>query len=128
MGGDANRRSAERYFAAVRAHDFDTLDDLRHEGFVQEWPQMGERTRGKANARAINENHPGTPIPTVRRVTGDDDFWVAETTLEYPDGSVWQAVHLFEFRDGTILRQTDYFGAPLAAPAWREGWVERMDT
>ncbi len=127
MGGEANRASAERYFSAVRERDFDAMSDLRHEDFVQEWPQMGERTRGKPNARAINENHPGTPMPTVHRVTGDGDFWVAETTLEYPDGSVWNGVHLFEFRDRKIVKQTDYFGAPIPAPAWRERWVERME-
>jgi hypothetical protein len=115
------------YFDAVRAHDFDTLSDTRHDDFVQEWHQMGERTRGKKNARLINENHPGLPMPTIRRIHEGPDFCVAETTLRYPDGSVWQAVNIFEFKDGLISRQTDYFGAPIPAPAWRSKWVERME-
>lgn len=121
-----HRQVVEAYFAAVRAHDFDALSDTRSDGFVQEWHQMGERTRGKENARLINEHHPGLPKPTIRRIHEGPDFCVAETTLEYPDGSVWQAVNIFEFKDGLIARQTDYFGAPLPAPAWRAQWVEKM--
>jgi hypothetical protein len=121
------RQVVEDYFSAVRAHDFGALSDTRHEDFIQEWHQMGERTRGKQNARLINENHPGLPKPTIRRILEGPDFCVAETTLEYPDGSVWQAVNIFEFKDGLVARQTDYFGAPLTAPAWRARWVEKME-
>jgi hypothetical protein len=123
----SHRQVVEDYFSAVRAHDFDALSDTRHDDFIQEWHQMGERTRGKPNARLINENHPGLPKPTIRRIHEGPDFCVAETTLEYPDGSVWQAVNIFEFKDGLVARQTDYFGAPLNAPAWRAKWVEKME-
>jgi len=46
--------------------------------------------------------------------------------LAYPDGSIWQAVNIFEFKDGLIVRQTDYFGAAISAPTWRAQWVEQM--
>lgn len=127
MGDEQNRAAVERYFRGVTDKDFEALDALRHDDFVQEWSQMGERTRGRANAKAINENHPGTPKATVRRLFGGGDLWIAETDLAYPDGSVWKAVNIFEFKDGKILKQTDYFGAPIAAPAWRARWVERME-
>ncbi len=123
----SHRQVVEDYFSAVRAHDFGALSDTRHDDFIQEWHQMGERTRGKPNARLINENHPGLPKPTIRRTHEGPDLCVAETTLEYPDGSVWQAVNIFEFKDGLVARQTDYFGAPLTAPAWRAKWVEKME-
>jgi ketosteroid isomerase-like protein len=122
----SHRGVVEQYFARVSARDFAGISELRHEDFVQEWPQMKERTVGKANARAINENHPGLPRPTIRRLLEGEGFVVAETTLTYGDGSVWDAVSIFELRDGLIVRQTDYFGAPLPAPAWRAKWVERM--
>ena len=123
----SHRQVVENYLSAVRAHDFDALSDTRHDDFIQEWHQMGERTRGKKNARLINENHPGLPKPTIRRIHEGPDLCVAETTLEYPDGSVWQAVNIFEFKDDLVARQTDYFGAPLTAPAWRAKWVEKME-
>src|SRR6202011_3984824 len=86
----AQRQVVEDYFSAVRAHDFGALSDMRHDDFVQEWHQMGERTRGKQNAQLINKNHPGLPKPTIRRIHEGPGFCVAETTLEYTDGSVWQ--------------------------------------
>lgn len=122
-----NQKVVEGYFAAVRAKDVAAMSDLRHEDFTQEWPQMKERTRGKANARLINENAPSLPTPKIKRITGNNDCMTAETTLTYGDGSVWDAVSIFEFRDGKILRQTDYFCQPVPAPAWRAKWVERMD-
>jgi ketosteroid isomerase-like protein len=121
---DQNRATVERYFAAVSAKDFEALDTIRHDEFVQEWHQMNERTRGRVNARQINEHHPGLPRAKVKRILGADDYWVAETTLTYGDGSVWDAVNIFEFRDGKVVRQTDYFCQPLPAPAWRAQWVE----
>ena len=122
-----NRRAVQAYFDAVNERDFGAMNDLRHdEEFVQEWPQMGERTVGRANARAINEHHPAFPRSRVFRIFGGDDVWVAETFLVYGDGSEWNAVSVFEFRDGKFVRQTDYFGPPLDAPAWRAEWVERM--
>jgi hypothetical protein len=45
----------------------------------------------------------------------------------YGDKSVWDAVNIFEFKDGKVVRQTDYFCQPLPAPAWRAQWVERME-
>lgn len=126
MSDAAQLKMVERYFELVGATDWAAVSALRHDDFVQEWPQIGERTRGRGNARAINEHHPGPPRATVRRLHGAGDICVAETTLRYGDGSEWTAAHIFLFKDGKIWRQTDYFGQPLPAPAWRTQWVERM--
>lgn len=124
--GEANRRAVERHFQALSDGDLDGMGDVRHDRFVQEWPQMRERTRGKFNARLINENHPALPTSKVKRIIGGGNYWVAETTLTYGDGSVWDAISIFEFDEGRVVRQTDYFCQPLPAPAWRSQWVERM--
>jgi ketosteroid isomerase-like protein len=126
MTDRSNKDSVERYFDRVAAKDWPAVSALQHDEFVQEWPQMGERTRGRDNARAINEHHPGPPKGTIRRLHGAGDVWIAEATLRYGDGSEWTSAHIFEFKNGKIWRQTDYFGQPLPAPAWRAQWVERM--
>src|SRR5271169_6630837 len=100
----SNQKVVEGYFAAVRAKDVGAMSNLRHEEFIQEWPQMKERTRGKVNARLINENAPSLPTPEIKRITGTNECLTAETKLTYGDGSVWDAVNIFEFRDGKILR------------------------
>ena len=111
---------------------------------VWEMPQSGERVRGVANNREMNQNYPGLPDVDPQRITGSPDKWVTtpsftilkitgtgddyttESIARYPDGSVWHAVDFFHFRAGKILRQTAYFAPSLEAADWRARWVERF--
>ncbi len=117
MGEVENRATIERYLEAFQSKDMTILA-------VQEWPQSGERIVGKRNIRAINENYPGLPAATTRRISGSGDVWTIETTLDY-GGEVYNAVSVLEFRDGKVTRQTDYFASPFPPPEWRAQWVER---
>ncbi len=111
-------------FERALAGDMDALEELMHEDFVQDWPQSGERVRSKAACLAIYRNYPGgSPTLSVRRVTGSGDVWVAEADMMYGDKKVF-GVSILEFRDGKLIRETDYFGDPFPAPAWRSQWVE----
>jgi len=120
-----NRRTVEQFWAAVRGKDWDAHDQLIGNDYVQEWPQSGERIRGKANARAIKDNYPTVRTPALRRIIGAGDVWIIETTIDY-GSEVAQGVHVLELRERRIRRETDYFSQPFAAPAWRARWVERM--
>ena len=46
--------------------------------------------------------------------------------LDYGDEAEYQAVFIFELRDGKIARETAYWSLPFEAPEWREQWVERI--
>lgn len=59
MSEQENRNTLERYFRAFGRHDLDTIDALLHDDYVEEYPQSGERIRGKQNARTVAENYPG---------------------------------------------------------------------
>lgn len=121
------RRTAETMWTALEEGDWDTAADQMHDDYVQEWPQSGERIVGGENATAINENYPGgVPRMTIRRTLAGGDLVVLEVGLEYADGSVYQAVSILEFKEGKVLRETDYFARPFEAPEWRAQWVERM--
>ena len=67
-----------------------------------------------------------TPFNTIHRVVGSGDFWFADGTSAYPDGSTWFISALIQLRAGKVYRETWYFAPPLDAPAWRAAWVERM--
>jgi ketosteroid isomerase-like protein len=127
MGERENRETAERYMRAIEQGDFDAVDELLHDDYVQEWPQSGERIRGKRNARAINENYPGLPTASPRRALFSGDLGVTEMTLDY-DGKIYHSASIVEFRDGKIFRETDYFAEPFEAPEWRAKWVEKMSS
>ncbi len=124
MGEVENRATIERYLEAFQSKDMTILDEVYADDAVQEWPQSGERIIGKRNIRAINENYPGLPAATTRRISGSGDVWTIETTLDY-GGEVYNAVSVLEFRDGKVTRQTDYFASPFPPPEWRAQWVER---
>jgi hypothetical protein len=93
---------------------------------VVEWPQGGERVRGKANIIAFRSSYPARMRFEVHRITGRDDLWVNEYTIVYDDQPV-MAVGIMEFRDGKVVRERIYFGEPWEPPAWRAEWVERFD-
>jgi ketosteroid isomerase-like protein len=119
-------RAAENLWAAVAAGDWEGAAALMHDAYVQEWPQSGERIVGRDNSLAINRNFPGgMPSLTVRRVRSGGDIGAVEVELVYADGSRFQVVSIMEFRDGKVVRETDYFAQPFVAPQWRAQWVER---
>jgi ketosteroid isomerase-like protein len=120
------RTVTEAFWAAVGTGDWDAAAGYLHQDFVQEWPQSGERIVGADNALAIDRNFPGgMPTMKLRSVRSDGDLAAAEVELTYADGSTYLGVSLLEFRDGMIVKETDYFAEPFPAPQWRAQWVER---
>jgi hypothetical protein len=145
VSDQSNREVVERYAKAHVDHDYDTMDQLRHADYVSEYPQSGERIRGRANVRTIMENYPSTPEVTTRAVIGSADQWVSTpvgtvlrimgtgdvytilSRLMYPnDPRPWHLATVIELRDGKVVKETTIFGAAFDAPEWRAQWVERM--
>jgi hypothetical protein len=93
---------------------------------VLEWPQGGERVRGKANIIAFRSTYPTRQRFELHRTTGCHDLWVNEYTIDYDDQPV-MVVGIMEFRDHKVVRERIYFGDPWEAPAWRAQFVERFD-
>ncbi len=115
------------HYNGLLAGDEAAYTALVHEDFVQDWPQSGERVRGKTACLNIARNYPGgTPQIRLGRISGADDHWVVEGTSRYPDGTDWHMVAVLELRDGLIARETDYFGPAYPAPEWRSQWVEPL--
>jgi SnoaL-like protein len=129
MGDEENRQVIGDVAKSLEAGDLEGLkrayDQYAADDYVQEWPQSGERIRGKANAMAINDNYPGFPTISIRDIFGSGDVWVAQVTLDYGQGPV-HGVTIFEFKDGKIAKEIDYFADPFEAPEWRAQWVEKM--
>jgi hypothetical protein len=56
MSEQENRNTLERFFQALARHDLDIIDDLVHDDYVEEYPQLGERISGKQTHGS------GTPV------------------------------------------------------------------
>ena len=101
--------------------------EARHEDFIVEFPQSGERM-DRDGLRRLQETFPGgTPNIQLRRLTGGGDVWFGETFIHYTDGKVVHGVSRVEFRDGKIWKETRYYAEPFEAPAWRAGWSKRIE-
>jgi len=81
--GDRNRMALERHWASAVAGDLDTEQDVYHEDVVVDYPQSGERIRGRENLRAVRTHHPSRMEYAVHRITGQGDVWVTESVSEY---------------------------------------------
>lgn len=126
MSEQENRDTLERYRQAFfERQDIDAIADLMHDDYVEEYPQSGERIRGKDNVRTVYENYPGLPtlIDYSYRLSGDLAF--IEITLEY-DGNRTNVCEIVDFEAGKIKRARAYFAKPFEAPQWRAQWVEKM--
>lgn len=126
-GRDLEIRAAlDRHWAASDASDFETEHLIYQEDAVLEYPQSGERTRGRRNIQNQRASQPSKKRFTIRRILGGGDLWITEFILTY-DGKPSYTVSIMEFRDDKVVRETQYFADPFAAPASRAQWVERMD-
>jgi len=121
------RVALDRHWAASDANDFETEHLIYREDAVLEYPQSGERTRGRRNIQGQRTSQPSNKRFTVRRIIGGGDLWVTEFILTY-DGKPSYTVSIMEFKDDKVARETQYFADPFVAPAGRAQWVERMNT
>ena len=121
------RTALDQHWAASDANDFETEHRIYLEDAVLEYPQSGERTRGRSNIMNQRAGQPNKKRFSIRRIIGSGELWVTEFILTYDDKPSY-TVSIMEFRDGKVVRETQYFADPFAAPVWRAQWVERMDT
>ena len=106
MNEDQTIRAAlDRHWAASDANDFEAEHEIYHDDAVLEYPQSGERIRGRRNIQASRFAQPNKKRFMVRRVLGAAALWVTELVLTY-DGLPSYTVSIMEFRDSKVARET----------------------
>jgi ketosteroid isomerase-like protein len=119
------RTALDRHWAASDAGDFEAEHDIYLEDAVLEYPQSGERIRGRRTIQITRTNQPSKKRFTVQRVVGSGDLWITEFILSY-DGKPSYTVSIMEFSGDKVARETQYFADPFEASPWRAQWVERI--
>jgi len=119
------RAALDRHWAASDANDFEAEHQIYQEEAVLEYPQSGERIRGRQNIQFSRTAQPNRKRFTVQRIIGAGDLWVSEYVLTY-EGRPSYTVSIMEFRDGKVDRETQYFGDPFEPGPSRAQWVERI--
>ncbi len=125
MDDRQSRAALDHHWIASDASDFDAEHEIYREDAVLEYPQSGERIRGRRNIQRFRAAQPNLKRFTVRRVIGAGDLWVTEFVLTY-DGQPSYTVSIMEFAGAKAVRETQYFGDPFDPGPSRAEWVERM--
>ncbi len=121
------RAALDQHWTASEIGDFETEHSLYHDDAVLEYPQSGERIRGRRTIQITRTEQPSKKSFVVRRISGCGDLWITEYVLTYDD-RLYHTVSIMEFRDEKVARETQYFSDPFEAAAWRAQWVERIGT
>ncbi len=119
------RAALDRHWSASDASDFETEHEIYCDDAILDYPQSGERIRGRRQIQLSRAAQPNKKRFTVKRILGGDDLWVTEFVLTY-DGLPSYTVSIMEFRDGKVAHETQYFGDPFEPGSSRAQWVERM--
>ncbi|MDF2117680.1 nuclear transport factor 2 family protein [Roseiarcaceae bacterium H3SJ34-1] len=117
------RTALDRHWAASDASDFEAEHDIYRDEAVLDYPQSGERIRGRKNIQASRTAQLNRKRFAIRRITGTGNLWITEYVLTY-DGQPSYTVSIMEFVEGKVARETQYFGAPFEPGPSRAQWVE----
>jgi len=118
------RQALQRHWDASDAGDFEVEHEIYREDAVLDYPQSGERIRGRRNIQQSRLLQPNKKRFTVRRMIGSGDLWVTEFVLTH-DGVPSYTVSIMEFREGQVASETQYFAAPFEPAPSRAHLVER---
>jgi SnoaL-like protein len=124
MDDRAARLALQRHWDASDANDFDAEHEIYRDDAVLDYPQSGERIRGRRNIQESRFVQPNKKRFAVRRIIGAGNLWVTEFVLTY-DGKPSYAVSIMEFRDGLVASETQYFADRFDPAPSRQHLVER---
>ncbi len=126
MDSDNRTRAAlEEHWRASDRGDSDAEHDIYREDAILDYPQSGERFRGRASIAAQRGAHPADRHFTILRIVGGGDIWVSECVITY-DREPSYSVSIMEFTDGYVAHETQYFAYAFGAPQWRTALGEPM--
>jgi hypothetical protein len=126
MRDDEVRAALQQHWAASDADDFEAEHRIYADDAVLEYPQSGERIRGRQAILASRRAQPDRKRFDLRRILGAGDLWTSELVLRYDDRP-FHVVSIMEFEGDRVVRETQYFAEPFEPGPSRAQWVERME-
>jgi hypothetical protein len=124
MDRDARTRARlEQHWKASDRGETDTEHAIYAADAILDYPQSGERFRGRSKIQAQRGGHPAERHFTILRISGGGDLWVSECVITY-SGAPTYSVSIMEFTGGQVTHETQYFADPFPAAAWRAALAE----
>jgi hypothetical protein len=123
MDDGKTRARIQEHWTASESGDSDTEHAIYATDGILDYPQSGERFRGRSKIEAQRGGHPAERHFRVLRIRGGGDLWVSEVVITY-DGAPTYSVSVMEFADDLVAHETQYFADPFPAAAWRAALAE----
>jgi hypothetical protein len=122
--GDAEIRARiQQHWEASERGDLDAEHAIYSADAILDYPQSGERFRGRAKIQAQRGGHPAKRHFAIRRISGGGELWLSECVVSY-DGLPTYSLSVMEFSDGLVIHETQYFADPFDAPSTRAALAE----
>ena len=122
---NSTRTAIEEHWRASEDGDTEAEHAIYAVDAILDYPQSGERFRGRTTIATQRGGHPAERHFTVLRISGDGNLWVSECTITY-DGVPIYSVSIMEFARELVVHETQYFANTFSAPAWRAALAEPM--
>jgi len=119
----AIRARIQQHWEASERGDIEAEHAIYAADAVLDYPQSGERFRGRSRIQAQRGGHPAERHFTVRRIQGSGELWVSECVITY-DGVPTYSVSVMEISDGLVSHETQYFADPFPASPGRAALAE----
>ena len=119
---DIRARIQEHWEASERG-DLDAEHAIYAAHAILDYPQSGERFRGRSTIQAQRGGHPAERHFTIRRILGGGDLWVSEVVITY-DGAPTHSISIMEITDDLVTHETQYFADPFPAAPGRAALAE----
>jgi ketosteroid isomerase-like protein len=127
LNNEEIRAILDRYWEATVALDLKKVHEFYHDDLVVEFPQSGERIRGKQKIFELRSHYHSKTSYKILRVRGDGNLWTTEVIVTYDNNKrPVYGVAIMEFRNDKVAHETLYFADPFEPPEWRSQWVERI--
>jgi hypothetical protein len=117
------RARIHQHWEASESGDVDSEHAIYALDAILDYPQSGERFRGRSAIQAQRGGHPAERHFTVRRILGGGELWVSECVITY-DGVPTYSISVMQFTDGLVAHETQYFADPFEAPLGRAALAE----
>jgi SnoaL-like protein len=122
-----SKQILENFWSMMETNDFYAAAQLLHHEYILEWPQSGERIRGRDNFAAINAAYPveGKWHFTINQIVAEDASVVTDVTVT-DSKRIDRVITFSTIRDEKIWKQIEFWADKTEPPAWRSRWVEMM--
>jgi hypothetical protein len=117
------RARIEQHWEASERGDADLEHAIYAADAILDYPQSGERFRGRSTLQAQRGGHPAERHFSLRRILGGGELWVSECVITY-DGVPTCSVSVMEITDGLVTHETQFFADPFPAAPTRAALAE----